>query len=147
MKCIVDYVKEIKKKHNSNNPFDICKLLDIEVIYIDLPKKVKGFYVKFFDSQFIYINCDIEDQEKKYICAHELGHALFHEEVNSIFIRDKTLVNSAKLENEADLFAACLLLNDDMFDYEKTGFTTIDQIALFSGVEKRLVQMKIDRAM
>ena len=47
---------------------------------------------------------------EKYCLAHELGHAILHEQLNWAFLSQNTYFVTEKYEREADLFAAYLLL-------------------------------------
>lgn len=144
MNKIIEYVTELKHLYGSSDPFFICEKLDINIICIDLPMQVKGFYVKFLESKIIYINCHINEKQKRYICAHELGHAIFHENINSMFINKKSSPISKKYRNQADCFAACLLIDENFFDKNNSSSLSIDQIAIFSGVDKKLVEIRMN---
>jgi len=45
------------------------------------------------------------------VCAHESGHAVLHEEVNTLFLRKNTFLSVDRLEIEANTFAAFLLID------------------------------------
>lgn len=62
----------------------------------------------------IYINSDLEDNSAKVVMAHELGHAILHVKENGAFMSSKTLLLTSKIEQQANLFAANLLITDDM---------------------------------
>lgn len=51
---------------------------------------------------------------RKFVCAHELGHALLHPGINTPFLKASTLFSVNKLEREANEFAVELLLPDDL---------------------------------
>lgn len=144
MKKIREFVVDLKCRYNSTDPFFICKNLDISIISMDLPTRVKGFYVKFFESKIIYINSLLEDHEKRCICAHELGHAIFHEEINSIFMNKESETDIKKYRTRADYFAACLLIDDNIFkEFYDNKYQSLEEIALFSGVDRKLVEIRM----
>ena len=58
------------------------------------------------------------EEEKKYICAHELGHALFHTEMSISFFIENNLQVKNKYEIEADKFAAELLIDDNINEFD-----------------------------
>ena len=65
-------VNKIVKKYNTNNPFDICKEMNIIVIETTLGKKTRGFYQYLKRNHVIYLDSDLEYEEKKMVLAHEL---------------------------------------------------------------------------
>jgi Zn-dependent peptidase ImmA (M78 family) len=144
MKGIKKLVLSLKQEYGTNDPFRICENLDITVLFVELPEQIKGFYSNLIGSKFIYINNMIMGREQDVVCAHELGHALLHENINTIFIEKHTQLCRMRYEKEADYFCVCLLIDDELFDYETSGLSTLDQISKYTGLEKRLVRMKID---
>ena len=109
-KKIYDIAQELKEKYETRDPFRLCKALDILVLYVPLVR-VNGFYQHFDGQDIIYINQDLTDEEKTLVCAHELGHALLHTNINSIFLETHKFVEN-KYETEADAFAINLLYDD-----------------------------------
>ena len=109
-KKIYDITQELKEKYETRDPFRLCKALDILVLFVPLVR-VNGFYQHFDGQDIIYINQDLTDDEKTLVCAHELGHALLHTNVNTIFLETHKFVEN-KYETEADAFAINLLYDD-----------------------------------
>ena len=104
------------RKYKTRNPFKIVELLDIEIIYENLGD-TKGFFKKILRKKFIFINLELSIFEQKVICAHELGHALFHSSSDFQFMLDNTsLVKKTKVEDEANLFVSWLLFDDSIED-------------------------------
>lgn len=104
------------RKYKTRNPFKIAELLDIEIIYENLGD-TKGFFKKILRKKFIFINLELSIFEQKVICAHELGHALFHSSSDFQFMLDNTsLVKKTKVEDEANLFVSWLLFDDSIED-------------------------------
>jgi Zn-dependent peptidase ImmA (M78 family) len=58
----------------------------------------------------IIINCDLDEWLKRYVCAHELGHAVLHPDINTGFLKKHTLFPIGRFEREANEFAINLLL-------------------------------------
>jgi len=73
--------------------------------------------------------------------AHELGHAILHRKQNCYFIRNKTLLLNSKTELEANLFAAELLIDDDII-LEYPEYTT-SQLSKLLGYEERLIELRM----
>lgn len=112
MDKIAKLVDELTSLYKTRSPLELCKKLNINVIFIDLPQSTNGLFVKTKDNRkLILINKDIilKDSEKlKKVCAHELGHALLHSDQNiCCFESNLNLVKT--LDEEADAFAKALL--------------------------------------
>lgn len=129
------------RKFNTNNPFDIAEYLNIKLFMVPLGNGVSGYYKYMKKNRCIFIDPDIENETyKKIVMAHELGHAILHKTENCYFINHKTLLLSSKIEKEANIFAAELLIKDSLInDYE--GFT-IKQIADCTGITEELLKLK-----
>lgn len=55
----------------------------------------------------IHLNENAREELKRFICAHELGHAIFHAKVNMPFLSVYTLYSFEKIEG----LQICLQLN------------------------------------
>jgi Zn-dependent peptidase ImmA (M78 family) len=74
---------------------------------------------------------------KKVLCAHELGHALLHEDlVNNFAITSKNITTN--LEYEANLFAISLLTNDNIDDYLTIPISKMNNYLLKSIIDYNL---------
>ena len=109
-------VKNLKKKYGTSNPFKLCKYLGILVIFADLGE-IKGYSIKRMRKKLICINENLDYFSQKFVCAHELGHCLYHQldEVN-FFLKNTRIIRRSILEEEANKFAVELLY-DDIDDY------------------------------
>lgn len=137
-KKVLRYVR----KYNTDNPFTIAKYLNIQVFFVPLGE-LSGYYKYIKHHRCIYINSDIEDENyKRLIMAHELGHAILHMKENCYFIKNKTLLSTSKIERDANKFAAELLLNDELIN-EYRNFT-LYQIACCTGVDIKIVELKME---
>ncbi len=75
------------------------------------------------------------------VLAHELGHAIMHPKENCAFMSRHTLLLTSKLESQANLFAAHLLINDAMLqDYE--GYTQ-EQFCNCTGLPEELLKLRL----
>lgn len=111
MEHIEKGVKKLIINHDTNNPFKIAKKLGITVLHEDLGNTL-GFYSKHFRMKFIHVNQNLELEEKEFVCAHELGHALLHPDANTPFLKKHTLFSTDKIEQEANAFALNLLFHE-----------------------------------
>lgn len=134
---IVDYYV---KKYNTRNPFMLASILNVEVQLGDMGQR-SGCYMFLKNHRCIFLNENLSDTEKQLVMAHELGHAIMHRKQNCYFIRNKTLLLNSKTEREANLFAAELLIEDELIA-EHQEFT-IAQLARLTGYEEKLIELRI----
>lgn len=130
----------LAKKYNSRNPFKIIEHLNVIVVFYPL-EGVRGFYQYFQRNNIIYIDERLSNEEKKFVCAHELGHMLLHKKANALFMDTRTFLKNSKYEIEANRFAAELLIPDDIF-LENKDYTTA-QIARLIGCSEDLIKLRI----
>jgi Zn-dependent peptidase ImmA (M78 family) len=141
MKGIKEIVRQLIKKHKSNDPFQIAKEKNIIILFAELGNTL-GFYSSYKRIQFIHINNHLDEKMQYFVCAHELGHAVLHPKSNTPFLRANTLFSVEKLEVEANTFAVELLLPDDVIDqYQDTNLTIYDVAKMYS-VPQELVYLK-----
>lgn len=119
MNWIKREIEKITKRHNTNCPFEISEQKNIHVVHWDLHEEIWGFYRYERRNRFIFINDNLESYLKRYVCAHELGHAVLHTKINTPFLKANTFYSVDRIEREANEFAVNLLLYDkDLEDYE-----------------------------
>lgn len=119
MKRIKKIVDDLVKQHRTRAPFELCKRMQISVIFSDLPNKVNGLYLKSPKSnkKIILLNSELEEHKREWVCAHELGHAVLHSNINAMNYNQEYSMELSDLEIEADLFSLFLLekLNPNRF--------------------------------
>lgn len=136
-------VNKLRNKYKTNNPYEIAEKLGIWIYELDLGKNIKGHYMYAKRKKVFFINEKLEFNEKLFCCAHELGHAVLHTKNNIYFNDSKTFFNQVKHEKEADLFAAELLIDDNLlFDYE--GYN-LDFISKCENIDKKYLELKFNR--
>lgn len=141
MTAIKKVVRQIIKKHKSNDPFQIAKEKNIIVLFEELGSTL-GFYSSYKRIQFIHLNNQLDEMMQRFVCAHELGHAVLHPKSNTPFLRANTLFSVEKLELEANTFAVELLLTDEVVaQYQNTDLTIYDVAKIYS-IPKQLVYLK-----
>ncbi len=76
---VVNLVGDLKQKYQSADPFIICEKMGISVEFVPFLNNPKGQFQEILDEPIIFLNDSLKySEERFYICAHELGHALFH---------------------------------------------------------------------
>jgi len=128
---IDNYVRGIVEICDTTNIYDIYDTFNISVVKLDinnvLLRNNEAFYYRYFDGkEIVFIRNDLNIEYEKFILAHELGHAILHTSVYHAAF-NKNLINTGKLEKQANYFAV-KLLNLDFYEIEYEGFT-IEQIA------------------
>jgi len=137
---IKSMVNRLCKKYDSRNPFDIAKQMGVSVVFEHLGT-IRGYYQRAYRNKIIHINTDSDERQQFFTCAHELAHSILHPNLNTPFLREKTLFSVSKLEIEANKFAVEMLYPDESFmEYM---YYTIPQIAQCLKLSEFLVEYKI----
>lgn len=135
-------VQQLIRRHGTNDPERLARTMGINVIYIDLGGSVYGTYLKYKRVKTILIDAERTPEHlRRFVLAHELGHAVCTPDANTSWISAYTLaLNTDRIEREANTFAVELLLPDD-FVRENEG-CSIYQLARLRGVPEGLVELK-----
>ena len=94
-------------------------------------------------NKVVFINNRLSDEVKKFVLAHELGHAVLHTKNNCFYLKHNTFVKTNYFEVEANIFAAELLINNEELEICIENGYTIEQIASYFQVPKELVEYKL----
>ncbi|EEA84929.1 ImmA/IrrE family metallo-endopeptidase [Peptacetobacter hiranonis] len=137
---VKEYVSIIKKKANTDDVFELVDYFNINVIETDLGSSTLGMYRYIKRNKFIFLNNDLEHYQKKFVLAHELGHAILHSDLNCFFLEKKTLYLKNKFEIEANKFAVELLVSDD--DLKELEGYTIEQMSAILNIPSDLLKYK-----
>ena len=133
---IVDYYV---RKYGTRDPFVLASYLNVEVQYGDMGSRSGGYmYLK--KHRCIFLNENLSYNEQLMIMAHELGHAIMHRKQNCYFIRNKTLLLNSKTEREANIFAAELLIEDELI-LEHRDYTQ-EQLARLTGYDEKIIELR-----
>lgn len=140
MQDIKNVVKKLIKRYKTTEPFELCSLMGITVIFSDLGS-VRGIYQYKYKKRIVHINCNLDAYLKRQVCAHELGHAVLHRKTNTVFLDTFTYLPIEKVEIEANIFAAELLIGDiDPKNYE--GYC-LSEVAAALEVSEKMVEYKV----
>lgn len=146
MANIPQIVDELVKKFGTKNPFEICKHLNIKVLRVYLPSNINGFFRNNCGDKCVFLSKSLSSKKAEFCCAHELGHALLHDKLNSIFLSSDTYFCTEKFENEADTFAAYLLFDDAEKLYNRLGLRTADEIANYYNIDKKTFTLRYEKS-
>lgn len=137
---IKNCVLALIEKFATNDPFELCDLLNITVVYRPL-KNMRGYFYQHCMGDIIVLNDDLDEGTTRFVCAHEIGHAVLHAGLNRVFLDSQTLTNTQKCEKEANIFGMFLLYPDDrsLLEFGDTS----QKIAMNIGLSEDLVQLRL----
>lgn len=135
-----EVAEKLCKKYQTRDPFEIAERLGIQVFYGHYGT-IRGYYNKISQQRMIHINAALDGPQQAVVCAHELGHAIFHPNTNTPFLRANTFLSVSKLELEANKFAVDLLWSDD--DLRECQLWTVPQIASLLGISEELAEYRM----
>ena len=115
MDYIAKAVDMIVDRYQTRDPFQLCRELHVQLLYMDLYPDLKAFYACKGRQYRIVINSRIPEYLHRILAAHELAHHLEHRSIaGATSYHEFELYNSqVSVEYEANLFAAELLLTDE----------------------------------
>lgn len=134
---ITKTVQNLVSEYGTNDPFELADALGILI----MPSKaIKGCTMNLLGYPVIFLGEDLNDFERRYVCAHELAHNVLHDIKQYDLLIHSTFFNEDKVEVEADIFAAELLISDDV-SIKYPSFT-LEQVAASENVPLELVKLK-----
>lgn len=136
-------VSSLIKKYNTRDPYSLAQYLNIEIIEYNL-SNAYGMYRLVKRNKFIFINNNLDDTTKKFVLAHELGHAVLHRTSPGFYFKNHTMINTSIYEKEANTFATELIISDDEFKEALYYGYTIPQLASIFNVTGDLIKLKLD---
>lgn len=134
--------ESIKNKFSTSDPFTICEEMGISLFYSDLPQTVNGLFFKCLKNYVIILNDSLSFEECRVTAAHELGHIVLHGTTNSFQLTEYTDIPISKLEQQADYFASCLLIDEQELEHNYCGTPlSVEDIASISQLPESLVKL------
>ncbi len=125
--------------------FKECERLGYKLLRYPLGDNADlGFTVKKDDDIVIFTNSCSRLSREIFTLAHEIGHAILHLDDENAFIDDSVTINGRSTdekEQEANYFAACLLMPSDdvgrfidleMQDFQEKGLSSMDIARIMS---------------
>lgn len=136
-------VRKLVSEHETRDPKRIADDLGIDVIYKSYSYRTKGYFINILGYSFIVVNDILNEDERRIVLAHELGHAILHKTEDIYFIREHTLFPTGPLEEEANQFAAELLIDCRDIDFCMFKGWNNEQIGRYFRVSEELVEYKL----
>ena len=124
--------------------------VDFSSLEADFNRKISGMLFIDETRRYIMINKKDVPQRQRFTIAHELAHFFLHHDKNSnqtiVSFRGLQRPSEAKLENEADQFAAELLMPEDLLrkEYEIISTPLLSQLAKKFDVSKTAMKYRLD---
>ena len=115
---IIDLAKDFRQCYNTNDAIEVANSIGINVIMRKQnTDDFKAHIVKFDKyTPFICVNENFSPVSRNVLCAHELGHAILHEDTIYNQFDTSTDMIKQKQEYEANLFAVAFLCDEDVFN-------------------------------
>ncbi len=132
-------IGNLKKQFDTTNPFELAESLDITLIVTSLGS-ISGMYKYINRNKTIFLNENLNEYEQRFVLAHEIGHAILHTKSSCFF--SNTLNNKLKIEYQANLFAAELLIDLNEIDKLYLQGYSIKQLAAYYNVPVELIEFK-----
>ncbi|MGL9971517.1 ImmA/IrrE family metallo-endopeptidase [Enterococcus sp. DIV1420a] len=104
-------IEKLKKKYGTADPFKIAEKIGIIILYGYFGNEVYGFYNKFRKQKFIHLNIELSYLEQRFVCGHELFHAIFHPDENTARMTASSFCSTSKIEAQANCGATYLLID------------------------------------
>lgn len=133
-------IQKLVRQAGTRDPFEIARQKHI-IITEEPLGSIRGYYSRSHRQPVIHINSALSESQRRFTCAHELGHALLHPKANTPFLHSRTLFSVNRYEIEANRFAVWLLISDE--DLSEYPDRTIPQLAQIFGVTPALMEHRL----
>jgi Zn-dependent peptidase ImmA (M78 family) len=130
-------VLKLVRKYKTNCPYQLAEHRNILVQKEPLGS-VYGYFHTYRRVAIIHVNCDLDEPTQRFVCAHELGHAILHPHANTPFMKANTFFSVERIEREANEFAAELLIPDEVLDE----YVTLQEVAAVCKVPLEITRLK-----
>lgn len=134
----------LARKHGTRDPFTIANELGFIVVFAPLVD-MRGFQQSAKRRRLIYINDELDEQQQRLVCAHELAHHLLHRGMNRIFMDQNTYMVTQRFETEANRFAVDLIYSDEELQPYKS--RSHERAAAYMGVSNALAEYRMEEVM
>lgn len=143
---IVEKAAELKKQYGTSDPFVLLDELGVTVKYSGGFHHLKAFYYIMLGFPYVVINDGLTEAELPVVAAHELGHHILHKQfATDAPLREFGLYDMrSQPEREANLFAAELLIDDEVLQSLIREENDYFKIASLLGVPSELLSFKLN---
>lgn len=138
---VKEIVDKTVKKYHSRCPYELSKLLDINIVRCELGE-IRGYYCKIYRIKQIFLNCNLTRDKERFVLAHEIGHSILHPDANTPFLKENSFLSVDKLEIEANKFAIELLLSDEILNTHRD--YSIEQLSRLLGYNEKLIELRLN---
>ena len=138
--------ERLVKKYRTRNPFEIAECLGIIVKECPDFGPLKGMYTIIKRNRFILLNDTLDDDMKRIVCAHEIGHDQLHRDiVKRGVMKEFTLYDmKSKPEYEANIVCSEILLDtEEVLTHIYEDHYTAEEIAQIMHTDINLVVLKV----
>lgn len=109
-------IQHLYSEYKTYDPFVLAENKGIDVLFVPFGETPKGETVRFKEETLVLLNEQLmETTERYFVLAHELYHALEHENLSAYYTTQRN--DKGTLEREASLFAGNLMLELYEEDY------------------------------
>ncbi len=139
--------QKLKKAYPQLDPAGLCQALQISLYPHTDFRDLKGMFAMVLGRPCIFYNANLSLQEQKLVLAHELGHYSLHQEVllsSNVFLDHSIFTPLSRLEREANLFAAELLIEDSELVTLVEEGKTVSEIGASLGLDPNIVIYKAE---
>lgn len=132
-------VNHLAMRHGTHDPFRLADALDIPITYCNLGSTL-GYTVTYKRIPVIVLNEGLDERLMSFVCAHELGHAVMHKNVNTPWLKRHTFFSIDRYEREANTFAVELLFYDELVSEHYD--ITLNNLAISLGIPSGMEELK-----
>ena len=144
---IIKKANALVKRLNTRNPYEIADAIGIIVMPYPFTK-LKGAYKVIQRNRFIFLNSGLEEEMKRIVLWHEIGHDQLHRvyAANSDGLTEFNIfdIRKNRMEYEANVFAAQLAHSDsEVLELCYQGYD-LEQTAKALDSDINLIALKVD---
>lgn len=120
-------IGQLIDQYGVRDPYCLANYLDVIIVEENL-KDIYGYYSKMNRIKLIHLNSSMDENFKRFTCAHELGHSILHPNENTPMLSKASIVSELKIEKEANYFATHLIVDygnyevEYLTNYQKLGY-------------------------
>lgn len=129
------------RDNKTNDPCKIAEAKNLIIIYEPLGS-TSGYYNSYKRINFIHISNCLNIICQRFVCAHELEHAILYPKVNTPFYRSDTLFSVQRIERETNEFAVELQMPDYYVCAHEDKSRSVYEISAICEIPEELVELK-----